>query len=888
MAITINSPTTANIKDWTTYNTTQYSLSVTVGGTIREILDILIKVNGTIIASKYDTTPTTTFTFDSTIRTALYNALASGTTLSGVVSIEAFTRNADGTNPASVALTGGTVTVNARNTFTLSTPTNANPIDLDAADPTNIYFSAISRPHTAFYTKIKTYVNNTFTWLRYGYGTSMSIDVKTYSYETDMAAAMGGVSPRDIRFDMITQIKCGSNYIDLPYSQLTSGTLKNSFTVTGGVVKSFYLPSTIDAADFTIQSGMTIPFTLTPDADTAPDNHTLELKIAGTSVLTRSGSSIANPIVPTAGEITLMLNAIPNSSTATAVLYCTTYKGAVNVGTTNSGNKTATVSASYVCSLTGITVSEATTSPAVASLIGKYVQSISKLSVVLNGATPSAGATIASYEIILDGKPAFTTASFTTDVLTNAGTGKTISVKFTDTRGRVYYNATQATYDVLAYAKPTITLFDVQRASDTTGSENPIGTYAKYIITAAVSSLINGTEKNALKYQIFYKELPSGTEANYALTTPGGLTFNTYKTYNTPDFYVYPINKSYSVRLEITDVLGQKTTSNDTLPFGKVLMDWGEDNVGIGKVYSGTGTIDVATDANGVSINADGKVLSAGVEVIKRLDIIVTDFDAIDPTTLTQGRTYTFNTGFQAANRPSAANYYSGILTVHGISQKYATIMMTGTTDGYIYTRMFNGTTWGNWSKVFTELTDGSGSGLDADLVDAYQLKGNANSISQDGILSNGNTGLIGDACLYYKATSTTIANTTEVQVPVDTLEFNTNTALYTIASGVITVKKAGVYQIIGFLRSNSGTAGGRMNTAIWKNATAWSPVSGGTQYILGTIPQVASQPSGVAMPIVLKLNANDTITLSAYTTGAGVTIGSSIISNFLSITKIG
>ena len=60
---------------------------------------------------------------------------------------------------------------------------------------------------------------------------------------------------------------------------------------------------------------------------------------------------------------------------------------------------------------------------------------------------------------------------------------------------------------------------------------------------------------------------------------------------------------------------------------------------------------------------------------------------------------------------------------------------MTGTTDGYVYTRMFNGTSWGNWSKVFTDLTDGSGSGLDADL-----LAGQSASFYSD-IVSSGSSG---------------------------------------------------------------------------------------------------------------------------------------------------
>ena len=182
---------------------------------------------------------------------------------------------------------------------------------------------------------------------------------------------------------------------------------------------------------------------------------------------------------------------------------------------------------------------------------------------------------------------------------------------------------------------------------------------------------------------------------------------------------------------------------------------------------------------------------------------------------------------------------------------------------------------------------DGSGSGLDGDQLDAFELKGGANSISTDGIMSNVGSGLIGDTVTYYKNSTTTLTSNVETHIAIDTLSFNTNTALYTMASGVITVKKAGIYLISGFIRINSGTVGSRVNTHIWVNATAWSPVSGGTQYILGSVAQVASQPSGAIIPIVLKLNANDTITLSGYAYTAGATVGSALTSNSLSITKL-
>lgn len=101
----------------------------------------------------------------------------------------------------------------------------------------------------------------------------------------------------------------------------------------------------------------------------------------------------------------------------------------------------------------------------------------------------------------------------------------------------------------------------------------------------------------------------------------------------------------------------------------------------------------------------------------KRVDMVVTDFNAINPSTLTQGRMFTFNTGFQPLNRPTSENYFSGILYVHNIAGNNSTLMCYSTGFG-VYLRYWNGTSWGGWVRQWNDTTDGSGSGMDADLLD--------------------------------------------------------------------------------------------------------------------------------------------------------------------------
>lgn len=118
---------------------------------------------------------------------------------------------------------------------------------------------------------------------------------------------------------------------------------------------------------------------------------------------------------------------------------------------------------------------------------------------------------------------------------------------------------------------------------------------------------------------------------------------------------------------------------------------------------------------------------------VKRMDILVTDFNAIDPTTLTQGRIYSVNTGFQPLNRPTSENFFSGFLIVHNAGGNLATLFLQSTGYG-MYMRYFNGTVWGDFYRIWTQNTDGTGSGLDADTLD-----GNHGTYYQQALVSGTN-----------------------------------------------------------------------------------------------------------------------------------------------------
>ena len=74
--------------------------------------------------------------------------------------------------------------------------------------------------------------------------------------------------------------------------------------------------------------------------------------------------------------------------------------------------------------------------------------------------------------------------------------------------------------------------------------------------------------------------------------------------------------------------------------------------------------------------------------------------------------------------KPATGNYWSGIQSVLYNDKKFGW-QLVGQSQGNItedlYVRKINNNTYGSWSRIWTAASDGSGSGLDADLLDGQQ-----------------------------------------------------------------------------------------------------------------------------------------------------------------------
>lgn len=341
--------------------------------------------------------------------------------------------------------------------------------------------------------------------------------------------------------------------------------------------------------------------------------HKIEYQIGATGWQTIAASGVGTSYTPWTIPLSL-LNQIPAALTGTLQFRVTTYtnSGATLIGSTIT-NFTMKAGAAIVPDLGTITHSEATTVPAVASLIGAYVQGITKLNVAISSPAGIYGSTITNQKVEVVGQSGNQVVSTGASPLSSvlpaflAASGTvTLRATVTDSRGRTYSEDVSIT--VLAYAIPNLVApLTVQRALSG-GTPDEAGTYIRSNINAAVQSLIvAAVQKNAITYRISTSPHGANTWTVKTTTSPGGLTFNSHHEVGT-----YVISSSFDVKIEVYDKLAALAQvlviATSAVPF-----HIGVDGVGIGKFNEGLADLEVA-----------GDIMSAGDIVVTIGDVATT------------------------------------------------------------------------------------------------------------------------------------------------------------------------------------------------------------------------------------------------------------------------
>ncbi len=367
--------------------------------------------------------------------------------------------------------------------------------------------------------------------------------------------------------------------VSIPSTQITLNTIPRASSIA-----SF--------PNFTIGNS----FNITINRASTAFTHTLELKYGNVSVATRTGIGASTTFTLSTAEENILYNAMPNVTSGTVTMYCTTYNGSTKIGSTTSKTARASIGSSITPSFSTITHSEAVSS--IASNFDRYIQGKSRLSLAITGAVAGKGASIKEYWIYVQGEN-YESRTATTGYLKWSGDLE-IEAGVRDSRGREYTKT--ITVNVLAYTRPQINNFRVDRCNSD-GSLNPAGQYAKVQISGEYKSLNN---KNTILLKISSK---ARNVSNYILkkTDSPSPAF-------TLDYVVgtYELVKSYDFYAELIDFF-ERVYSSVVLGTAKTVLDLARTGIGAGK-YHERG----AVDAKG-NIYTDSDVIIADQSVLAHL-----------------------------------------------------------------------------------------------------------------------------------------------------------------------------------------------------------------------------------------------------------------------------
>lgn len=217
--------------------------------------------------------------------------------------------------------------------------------------------------------------------------------------------------------------------------------------------------STVTASSGEIGNANTgaTPVTITINRANASYTHTISYAFGsahGTIVEKTSSTSVSwTPPASLASQI-------PNASSGTCTITCTTYNGNTSLGSTT------TTCTLYVMANIRVKVGTVTLAETVTGLnakFGGYVQGKSKIAFSISTNTTDArGASLSSAVTTVNGQ-SFNGTSFTTGAINASGT-VSYTITFTDTRGKT--DTATGTFTVLAYSSPTSQITSLSRAAN--------------------------------------------------------------------------------------------------------------------------------------------------------------------------------------------------------------------------------------------------------------------------------------------------------------------------------------------------------------------------------------------------------------------------------------
>lgn len=362
---------------------------------------------------------------------------------------------------------------------------------------------------------------------------------------------------------------------------------------------------------------------------------------------------------------------IPNASSGTVTIRCTTKNGSTVVGTTTA-IFTAKVPASVVPTINDVRIREAEQD--IAQQFDVFIQNKSRLQVGIDAAG-ARGSTIKSYSATLLGKT-YTGEDFTTEALTHAG-DLHMEVAVTDSRGRTTKDVVELY--VWPYYPPQVDTFHVARYNDY-GLADSDGTRVGVSYGYGVAVL---NDQNTAEMSIEYKRTVDSDEAWEVLLTNSAA-------YASADILVNDVELStdyqYDLRLVVIDWFGNAATYSAVLPSGAVILDIRADGKGL--AFFKTSTKD--------GVDIDGELPGSAISLTNYddlNDLTIPGFYVI-PTASISGT---------VSNKPYTDTATASIRVEDTGGGTLRQVVQKSTkTDGTIYERGYGSGSWGSWSVVYS------------------------------------------------------------------------------------------------------------------------------------------------------------------------------------------
>ena len=316
----------------------------------------------------------------------------------------------------------------------------------------------------------------------------------------------------------------------------------------------------------------------------------LTISVGGTTIKTVNGIVNGDDITFTSTELNNIYAKLPSATKGTVTFKLTT-KTSSSGSTVGTSTKTATgtIPSSVKPTISGITLAEATSG--LASKFGAYIQNKSKITGTVN-ASAGSGSSISAYKTTINGS-SYTAKTFTTGVLKTSGTN-TITTTVTDKRGRTATYST--TFTVLAYSKPAISTFKVERCN-ADGTLNDEGINFKVTVKSNITALNN---KNDSTYLLQYKLSSVDTWTTIG-TTLSGYSVNTNWVVTN---IALNIDNVYDFRLTVSDYF-EEVPKSFNVAESFTLMNFGADghSMAIGGVAEEPDVLDVKMKKTFLSTN---------------------------------------------------------------------------------------------------------------------------------------------------------------------------------------------------------------------------------------------------------------------------------------------